>query len=295
VLSLFVGGVLYGMAALQPQAIKLVEQLPAAVHNLQSMLHRTSLDRSSAIEKLSAAAEAIQSAAAGAPSSTRTPAPPPPGLNLREYLWAGSSAALTATTQAIIVLALSYFLLISDHAFKRKLVRITGTTLSQKKITVKILAEIDEQIQRYLLLQIGLSAVDGIVTGAFLAAVGLDNALFWGAAAGVLHMIPYLGPSFSIAATSVFAFLQFKELSSVLVVGGGSLLIVGVIGFVVMPWLTGRTARISAIATFVSLLLWDWLWGVPGLLLGVPIMMAAMAVCERVDRLRPIAELMHRD
>jgi predicted PurR-regulated permease PerM len=275
----------------------MLDQLPAATRNFERTLKRTTLDKTSAIQKLTAAATAIESAAAGGtPAGDAAVKPPPSSLpNLRDYLWTGTSAAAVALGQAVIILALSYFLLISDHAFKRKLMRITGSSLHKRKITVKILAEIDEQIQRYLLIQLLLSIVVGVLTGGFLAIIGLENAIFWGVAAGFLHFIPYIGPTFAIFLIAAFAFLQFDSLSSVFVAAGGSLLIVGVIGLGVLPWITGRTARISAISTFVGLLVWDWLWGVPGLLLGIPIMMAAMAVCERVEGLRPIAELMNRD
>src|SRR3546814_4506897 len=93
----------------------------------------------------------------------------------------------------------------------------------------------------------------------------------------------------------LFAYLQFNSVEITLVVAGGALAIAGLIGLGIVPWLTERVGRINAVATFITLLVWDWLWGVPGLLLGIPIMMAVMAVCERVDSLRPFAELLGAD
>src|SRR3546814_8075464 len=76
----------------------------------------------------------------------------------------------------------------------------------------------------------------------------------------------------------MFAYLQFNSVEITLVVAGGALAIAGLIGLGIVPWLTERVGRINAVATFITLLVWDWLWGVPGLLLGLPIMMAVMAV-----------------
>jgi predicted PurR-regulated permease PerM len=77
----------------------------------------------------------------------------------------------------------------------------------------------------------------------------------------------------------------------VLIVGSATVIAV-VIGLVVVPWLMQRVGQMNAVATFATLIVWDWLWGVPGLLLGVPIMMAVMVVGERIELLRPLAEFL---
>ena len=63
-------------------------------------------------------------------------------------------------------------------------------------------------------------------------------------------------------------------------------------GNVLTPWLMIRVGEMNAVAVFVSLLFWGWLWGVWGLLLAVPITAAIKAVCERIDDLAPVAELL---
>jgi predicted PurR-regulated permease PerM len=63
-------------------------------------------------------------------------------------------------------------------------------------------------------------------------------------------------------------------------------------GYVVAPWLTSRTSRLNTVVVFVGMLAWGWLWGVWGLLLGTPILMVIKAVCDRVDELKGLGELM---
>ena len=75
-------------------------------------------------------------------------------------------------------------------------------------------------------------------------------------------------------------------------VGGASLIIHAVIGNLLTPWLTSKTSQLSPVAVFVGLLAWGWLWGVWGLLLGVPILMMVKAVCDRVEDLKPIGEFL---
>jgi len=108
----------------------------------------------------------------------------------------------------------------------------------------------------------------------------------------VLHLIPYAGPTAFVVLVGLVAYAQFDTVQPVVVVIGSVLAIVGVIGLLLVPWLTQRVGRLNAVTVFVALLVWGWLWGVWGLLLGVPIVMAVNAVCERVEELQPISEFL---
>lgn len=288
-LLLVVGGVGLGTTLVQPQVGAFLDTIPKATQKLKVVLHRTSLDRASAVRKLTTAADELVQAAAETPASAPTTAA---AFNLREYLWTGIGKMAGMVAQGVIVLALSYFLLISGQDFKRKLVRVSGDRLRHKKLTVQILDEIDLQIQRYLVIQITTSAAVGLFTGLAFFAIGLDNALFWGIIAAVLHLIPYVGPTMVIGAAALFAYVQFSALHSVLLIVGSATAIAVFIGLVVVPWLMQRVGQMNAVATFATLIVWDWLWGVPGLLLGVPIMMAVMVIAERSELLRPLAEFL---
>ena len=144
----------------------------------------------------------------------------------------------------------------------------------------------------YLLVQIVSSALLGLFAWVAFAWIGLNNALFWACFGGVLHLIPYAGPTALVVITALVAYVQFDTLEPVAMIVGITLALVGVIGLLLVPWLTQRMSRINAVIVFVALLFWGWLWGVWGLLLGVPIVMAIKAVCERVEDLRPISEFL---
>jgi predicted PurR-regulated permease PerM len=110
--------------------------------------------------------------------------------------------------------------------------------------------------------------------------------------AGLLHIIPYLGPGITAAATGMAAFMQFDSLAVALLVAGASLTIATVVGTFVTTWLTGRIAKMNAAAVFISLLFWGWLWGVWGMLLSVPIIVIVKVISQHVERLQPVAELL---
>jgi predicted PurR-regulated permease PerM len=77
-----------------------------------------------------------------------------------------------------------------------------------------------------------------------------------------------------------------------LIVAGASLVIHGIVGHILMPWLTGRASSMNPVVVFVSVLAWGWLWGIWGMILAIPITSMIKIVCENVDPLRPIAVLM---
>jgi predicted PurR-regulated permease PerM len=120
----------------------------------------------------------------------------------------------------------------------------------------------------------------------------MEHAAIWGIAAGVFNTIPYLGPIIVTGGTAFVAFLQFGTVSMALLVAGISLLITSLEGYLLTPWLTGRASRMNPLAVFIGVLFWGWLWGVWGLLLGVPIIMMIKAVCDRVEDLKPVGQLL---
>jgi predicted PurR-regulated permease PerM len=95
-----------------------------------------------------------------------------------------------------------------------------------------------------------------------------------------------------MAAAALVAFLQFNGIEMALLVGGTSLVIHTLIGNLLVPVLTSKTSRMNPVAVFVGVIFWGWLWGIWGLLLGIPIMMVAKAVCDHVEDLEPIGELL---
>ncbi len=302
-LALMIIGLGFGLESLQPEAIQILDIVPRAAEKFSAALRRNALGPPGAVAKLQKAATEIGQAAnaAATPSTTAarthaaTAASAPANastFNVWDYVVMGTASAVAGMGQLVVVVALVYFLLIAGDSFRRTLVRISGDTLSKKKITLQILEEINSQIQRYLAVQLASSALLGVVTWLLFTWIGLDNALFWACVGAVLHLIPYVGPTALVILVGLVAYAQFDSLQPVALVIGSIVIIVGVIGLLLVPWLTQRVGRLNAVTVFVALLAWGWLWGIWGLLLGVPIVMAINAVCERVEDLQPISEFL---
>ena len=122
--------------------------------------------------------------------------------------------------------------------------------------------------------------------------IGLENAGAWAAAAGLLHIIPYLGPGVTAIAAGMAAFMQFQSFPMALLVAGASLAIAALVGMLVTTWMTGRIAHLNPAAVFISLLFWGWLWGIWGMLLSIPIIVIVKVVSQHVEQLRAMAELL---
>jgi predicted PurR-regulated permease PerM len=304
-LAVILGAVGWSLNSLQPEALDVLDIVPRATEKFSIAIRGNPREPAGAVEKMKKAASEIEKAANTATTTTTTtttttstaappprPAPDASTFKVRDYVLMGTASFIAGMGQLVVVIALVYFLLIAGDSFRRTLIRISGDTLTKKKITVQILDEIDLQIQRYLLVQIVSSALLALVAWVAFAWIGLNNALFWACVGGVLHLIPYAGPTALVVITALVAYVQFDTLQPVVVVFGVTLALVAVIGLLLVPWLTQRVGRINAVIVFVALLFWGWLWGVWGLLLGVPIVMAVKAVCERVEELRPISEFL---
>jgi predicted PurR-regulated permease PerM len=282
-----------GAYALQGQALTVIDQLPVGARRLAATLQRTPDGTPGAIEKVQQAADALQAAEKSAPAPrgvTRVQVEEK-GFQASTFVWATSLGLLSAANQLVMLLFLTYFMLLSDQLFKRKLVEIVGT-LSKKKVTVSVLEDIARQIEQFLVIQIFTSGAVAIVTGVALWAMGLQQAALWGLLAGIFNSIPYYGALLVTAALSIVGFLQFGTIGMTAAVAGVSLLITTLEGSLLTPTLMGRASSMNQVAVFVGLLFWSWVWGIWGMLLAVPMMMVVKVICDHVEPLQPVGHLL---
>lgn len=303
VLALLVGGISWIGFSISDDTNALIEKLPEAARKLRRDLSAARTGTPSALQNMQDAATELQGAAADAgadstkrskPQARSVPMQAPAPTWLRDYTLAQSALLVTVAAQTPIVLLLTYFLLSSGAHFRRKLVQLVGPSLSRMKDAVRILDEVDVQVQHYLLAMLASNALLAVATWLVFLALGLDQAGVWGVAAGVLHFIPYLGPALLALGSGVAAFLQFGSLLPALGVAAASLLIAAIVGFAFMTWLQSRFARVNPAVLFIALLFFGWLWGVWGLLLGAPLVAIAKVVFDRVETLKPAGELLGR-
>ncbi len=293
------GGLGWTGYALSDDATKLIESLPEVAQKVTQTLRERRNHSESTIDKVQKAAVQLEQAA----QESSQPAPAPtrgvtrvrierPQFDIKDYLWTGTLGLATSIGQAVVVAFITFFLLASGSTFRRKMVKIAGPDFATKRLTVQALDEITAQIQRYLLVQVFTSLVVGVVIWLSFLAIGVEHAAVWGVVAFVLDFIPYIGAMVLGSVSSLVAFVQFGSVDMALLVGGVTIVVHTLSGNLMVPWLTSRASRMNAVAVFVGVLAFGWLWGIWGLLLAVPILTSIKAVCERVDDLKPIGELL---
>lgn len=298
VMLALLGGAATVAISLHSEFQTILARLPEAAQQISKAVAKAQRGQPSTMQKMQEAATEIEKAASqeaitrpGA-RQINSPTVAGPAFRIKDWLWAGSMSAAEFVGQMTMVIFLVFFFLLSGDSFKRKLVKITGPSLSSKKITVNILDAINKSIQNYMFMLLVTNALLAFLLWIAFRWIGLENAGAWAVAAGCLHIIPYFGQLLIAVATGLAAFLQFGSFSKMFLASGISLAIAMLIGTLLTTWMTGRIAKMNAPAVFIGLLFWGWLWGIWGLLLGVPIIVMVRVVAEHVDGLHSVAELL---
>ncbi len=291
-----------GTFSLAGQVGQIIDEVPAAAQRVRERIREHQAERGGVVDKVQRAAKEVEKTANEA---TPGQSGPPGGLpqvqqvqvvrssfSLSSYVWSGSMTVLNVIGQFVLIVFLVYFFLNTGDLYKRKLVKIAGPTFTQKKLTVQILDEINRQIESFMKVQVFTSALVAGATSIALWAFGLHEFIVWGIVAGVFNSIPYLGPVIVTGGLGVVAFMQFDSIPKTVTICGAAFLITTAEGFLLTPALMSRAARINSAAIFTGLLFWSWIWGVWGTILAVPMLMMLKAVCDHIEDLQPIGELL---
>jgi predicted PurR-regulated permease PerM len=218
-----------------------------------------------------------------------------PTLEVKESR--GTSSILNWTGTLLVglgeTLVLAYLLLASGDLFLQKLVHVMPT-LSDKKRAVEVSREIQQNISNYLfsvsLINVGL----GVLVSAGLYFMGVPDAAMWGILVAVLNFVPYFGPVAGVILLAAVGLLTFDTLGTGLLPSAWYLLLHLLEANLITPVLLGRRFTLNPVVIFVSLIFWMWLWGVPGALLSVPILVSIKVISDRVPAMSPVSELLSR-
>ncbi len=292
-------GIVFSAYMLQNQIQSIIAKLPEAAAKLSYALATKRGEPLTNMQKVQLAATQVETAATSVQRNTTSEKKPAMRVvieerkfKLNDFLWRGSLGIFGFIGEVMTMIFLAYFILLSGDTFKRKLVRLTGPSLTQKKITIHILEDINASIQRYMFMLLITNTLVGVFMWIAFRMIGLENAGAWAVSAGFLHLIPYFGPVATAAATGMAAYMQFNSVYMGVLVAGVAMLIATIIGIFITTWMTGRIAKMNSAAVFISLLFFAWLWGVWGMLLGIPIVVIIKVVSERIEQFQPLAELL---
>ena len=244
--------------------------------------------REAAAELEKAAAEAGGKAAPRAQHRPAAPAQSELSRTLAEH----GAALLKVAGQLAIAATLALFLLAAGDVFRRKIVRIVGPSLSRRRVTVEILDEIDLQVQRYLLVMLVTNVAIALACWGAFVLLGLERAALWATLAGVLHFIPYVGSVIALLLVAAATLVETGSVATSAWAVAATFAIFAALGMGFNTWLQGRACRMNPVAVFLAVLLFGWMWGGWGLMLGAPLAAVAKTIADRIEALNAFGELL---
>lgn len=198
---------------------------------------------------------------------------------------------LSIGTTLAITFVLSLFILASGSLFYEKIIQ-SFTRLSDKKKALRVVHNVEYEISRYLFTITVINIVVGIVVGSGLRLIGIPNAFVWGVAAAVLNFLPYVGALISIVLVGIISITTFDNLGYGLIAPVFILFCHIVEGQFLTPLLLGRRLELNAVAVFISISFWSWLWGFVGALMAVPLLVVIKVICDNFDTLKPFGNFL---
>lgn len=299
ILILLIGSIAAASVPLQREAMAMLDKIPSAIEKFQRDEAKAPDREDSLMEKAQEAAKRIKASAApdqSSRSSTQANATPvrvvDKPMDIQEYVLRSAPTALVLVSQCFSVLLLVYFLLSVGRLYRRKVVKISGPSFARMRKAARIMNEFHQQVRRFLFVMLLGGLFVGILTWLAFLVLGVEQAQLWGVIAGVASGIPYLGPFLVLVGSGLAAFIQFGELNMAVAVAGASLVITSIQGYLLTPWLTSQVSSLNAVAIFIGLIFWGWLWGPVGLIIATPILMIIKSLCDHVVNLQPVGELL---
>jgi predicted PurR-regulated permease PerM len=188
-------------------------------------------------------------------------------------------------------LVLLFLLLASGDLFLQKLVHVMPT-LHDKKRAVDISHEIQQNISNFLFSVSLINLCLGLAVGGGLYFMGVPNPAMWGMLVALLNFVPYFGPVAGVLVLAAVGLLTFDTLGKGLLPPAFYLLLHLLEANLITPVLLGRRFTLNPVVIFVSLIFWTWLWGVPGALLSVPILVSIKVISDRIPAMSHVSELL---
>jgi predicted PurR-regulated permease PerM len=215
----------------------------------------------------------------GAAPSTRGP-------TLLTKLFTGARNLASGLFTTVLFL---FFLLVSGDIFLHRLVEILPR-FSSKRQVVEIAHQVESDISAYLVTITIMNAAMGIAMGLAMWLTGVGDPILWGTVAFLLNYVPILGTALGALIFLLAGLLTIDTLWLALLPAGLYLGFHLIEGQTVTPMLLARRFTLNPVLVVISLVFWFWMWGIPGVILAVPMLAVAKIICDRV---RPLAAFGH--
>ncbi len=197
--------------------------------------------------------------------------------------------------QGLIVMILVLFLLAEGEMLSPKVTRFFAVGPGDGQTTERSLVNLTHQIRAYLIARTLINLALGIVFALALRLMGIKFAFGLGLFAALANFIPYVGQVLGGSLATLVTFGQSGDPGDAFIVTAIYLAVVTVEGYVVTPYVMGRSLDLNGTTVLIACLFWGFLWGLTGLVLAMPITVSLKLIFQSVPELNRWAELMSRD
>jgi predicted PurR-regulated permease PerM len=283
-----VGLLALGIFLLSAPLQRWMEQAPQSIAAAEKKLGRYRERLQKMTEMANKIEQVAQGPTTGPTSQPVIAPPPPPGGGMLSRVFGGTTRTITGLTEVLLLLLL---LLASGDMFYNKLLRILRLR-DDKRVAIGAVNEVQGVILRYLLLNAIINGGQGVLVALVLWWLRMPSPILWGLFTFILEFIPYLGASMMIIMLSLVAFATFDNIGHILLAPGSYLLITTIQNNVVSPVAYGNKLKLNPVAVLIGVMIWWFLWGIPGAFLAVPIIAAIKIIADRTAGLNPLGEFL---
>ncbi len=272
-----------GISMLTQPALTWLHSAPTAIRSFIPKLEHIT-------RPLEAAGRATQTLVNGHPAQAN--AGQNPG-DVAISVWDVLANAPKVLAAILTVVLLVYFFLVYGDLILRRLVE-TAPNFGYKRHAVTIVRGIQTEVSRYILTTVVINGTLGMTTAGMLFLLHMPDPLLWGAVAMLANFIPYVGAIVTTTTLLLVGLVHFEDVPHAVLPALCFAVVTAFEGNLITPMILGRRMRISPIAILIWLLIWGWLWGVPGALLAVPMLTSAKLIAERVRGWEWFARMVQR-
>ena len=250
-----------------------LERFPAEIGEIQKKL----LPFKDSIETVQKTTDTVKEMASIAPDN-KPSGVVVEGPNILYTLLDGTQALVISILSFIVLL---YFMLAFGHSLGERM----GAMLREqgfKTNIMRITRDVQRNISRYLLLITAINIVLGIIVGIVMWLVGMPTPAVWGASAAFFNFIPYVGPAINIGIITMVSLMTFDSLTQILLPPALLLALNLLEGQFIQPLFIGRMFTINPVIIFLFVLIWGWLWGMAGIFMAVPLLVAGEIILNQI-------------
>jgi predicted PurR-regulated permease PerM len=283
----------WGAFSLRDDALQALEALPEVARRARELVW--SQGEPGPAQHIQAAVEELQGGAEPkARPGASSPSEPIGSATSAAATWVqqGVGSVMALAGHVMVIVFLVFFLLLSGGHFRERLLEIAGPRRDDRRTAAVIIADINAQIQRFLLVRLATSVVVALATWLVLAWMGVPQPAVWGIFAGVFNSIPYFGPVIVSGGLLLVGLVQSGDPAHAFRIAAATLGITSLEGWLLTPALLGKAEEMHAVVVFLGVLLWTWIWGAWGTILAVPMLVIVKSIADHIEPLKPLSRLM---